>query len=871
MTVTRTAFLSVLLPNRLLHFRDQQRALQGALGKLLERKRDDDPFCLARDIANTVAEEYSEYNFETRNSQRLNSRRFIKSQRDTVEVRLKKAQERLREFQEEAQIVSVAAYTSDILGQLHDSRDELERLTSVQKSIDSVLRENRNMGRVSEGTLSSIPPEEGGSTFIGLGNQLQALNQGRNQLLVNFTEAHPQVRDLDARKQVIVKNMLSSLRVQRDIVSRRMKSEKQVFETLENEYGRLPELSIRLGELVRRVEVQKRLLLAIEEEYQASRIAQSEEVHQVTVLQKALLPTRPTNPSTPTTTGGVGALLGLILGVVFAFIAETLDTSIGTIEDVEEYIEVPVVGIIPHVDLDDMKDALIQSGVAEDDTETMERRLRLAAHFEPRSVLAESYRALRTNIQFANLEKGAKVISLTSASHQEGKSTTSANLAMTLAQAGNRVLLVDADLRRPTINRIFGLDREPGVTDVILGNYNWRDVVRTVTDIMVGGLGMEDIMMTPGMDNLNIITSGVIPPNPAEITSARRMNEFIEEVRSVYDVVLFDSPPILQATDSTILGTKMDGVLVVYKIGQVSRSALKRAKLQLDNVDIPVLGVVINGLKAEASEDFRDLRYYSYYSYGSEPDLETGPPIQRFYNRVIRRLKSVWNDFYKIIQPLLEWAQERYSKATEEDTSPEEEAEAVEEDDSGSSVILNTLFWVFLILLLAAGILWQLGYVAASGRPQQRDKVLEFKNVKPPTLEVQEVRQPASALVEPEVHPKSPARTASTPMPVVTLQPKPEPQIKPSINSDSGLFTIHVSSHKVRVSAENEAGKYRRRGFPVRLMRKDIQNRGQFYRVLVGAFSTRLEASHAAKRLRAKSVASYTSILPMNTPVHSDI
>ena len=190
--------------------------------------------------------------------------------------------------------------------------------------------------------------------------------------------------------------------------------------------------------------------------------------------------------------------MGLILGVVFAFIAETMDTSIGTIEDVEEYLGVSVVGIIPQIDIDDVKESLIRKGVPASDTETLERRSRLAAHFDPQSTLAESYRALCTNIQFVNVERGAKAISITSASNQEGKSVSIANLSLAMAQAGNRVLLVDCDLRRPTIYRTFGLDREPGLTDVILGNYDWKDVVRTVTDIMTGGIGMEDIMLTPG-------------------------------------------------------------------------------------------------------------------------------------------------------------------------------------------------------------------------------------------------------------------------------------------------------------------------------------------------------------------------------------
>ena len=271
--------------------------------------------------------------------------------------------------------------------------------------------------------------------------------------------------------RVVLDEMVNSLRLQREILGKRERAQERVVRDLEAQYSELPRLSIQIGELERDVRTHESLLLVLEEEFQEAQIMENEEVRAITILQKALRPTAPLNPSTPRTSAGVGALLGLILGVVFAFVAETLDTSIGTIQDVEEFLEVSVVGIIPQVDIDDMREALIRSGIEEIDPELLERRMRLAAHFEPQSTIAESYRALRTNIQFANLDKGAKVISISSSSHQEGKSTTTANLAMTLAQAGNRVLVVDGDLRRPTIARIFGLEREPGLTDVILGNY----------------------------------------------------------------------------------------------------------------------------------------------------------------------------------------------------------------------------------------------------------------------------------------------------------------------------------------------------------------------------------------------------------------
>ena len=142
--------------------------------------------------------------------------------------------------------------------------------------------------------------------------------------------------------------------------------------------------------------------------------------------------------------------------------------------------------------------------------------------------------------------------------------------------------------------------------------------MRTVTDIVTGGMGMEDILQTQGISNLHIITSGAIPPNPAELLNSRRMTEFLDELREAYDVILIDTPPILHVTDAAILGKKLDGALMVYKAGDVARTSLKRSTALLRSVDIELLGVVLNGIRAEMSSDYQDLGYNAYYAYGSE-------------------------------------------------------------------------------------------------------------------------------------------------------------------------------------------------------------------------------------------------------------
>jgi Mrp family chromosome partitioning ATPase len=236
----------------------------------------------------------------------------------------------------------------------------------------------------------------------------------------------------------------------------------------------------------------------------------------------------------------------------------------------------------------------------------------LVSHSMPKSVVAESYRSLRTNAIFVATEKNIKSIMITSSSMHEGKTTTAINLALTLAQIGKRVLLMDVDFRNPAIHHYFGLEKDPGLSDVILGNNTWKEVGRSIADIMMGEIKVDDIMANPGMDNLNIITSGTPPAHPAEFLNSPVVANLITEISELYDFVILDAPPVMPVADPIILGNKVDGVFIVYKVGVISRYALKRAKLLLENVGAKVLGTILNDFKPESNPDFYHGTYYQY-------------------------------------------------------------------------------------------------------------------------------------------------------------------------------------------------------------------------------------------------------------------
>lgn len=215
---------------------------------------------------------------------------------------------------------------------------------------------------------------------------------------------------------------------------------------------------------------------------------------------------------------------------------------------------------------------------------------------DPKSVIAEAYRVLRTNLQFASIDKPIKKILVTSSIPQEGKSTIAANLAVTLAKAEKKVLLIDADLRRPKQNKIFHLENHIGLSNFLAEN-----------------LPLENALKNTIIENLDIITSGPIPPNPAEILGSVKMKNFLEEVSNIYDFIILDSPPVNSVADASILSTLVDVVILVAAAGQTEREALIVAKQQLEKVNAKILGVVLNKVEQKHGG-----YYYYYYYYGED-------------------------------------------------------------------------------------------------------------------------------------------------------------------------------------------------------------------------------------------------------------
>lgn len=282
----------------------------------------------------------------------------------------------------------------------------------------------------------------------------------------------------------------------------------------------------------------------------------------------------------------LGAMLGLLLGAGLAIVRDMLNLSIHSERDIERVTEIPVIGVVP-----------------EDDEAV---RNPLVLHADPHSQRAEAYRSLRTNLQFLGLDRGKRSIVGTSSVPGEGKTTTAINTASTLAAAGERVLLIDADLRRPKVARYLSVEGGVGLTTVLIGEAQLGDVVQQC-----------------GVNDLHVVAAGALPPNPAELLGLPQMQQLLAEASRRYDTVIIDAPPLLPVTDAAVLSRTTDGTLVVVGSSIARRPQLAKALEALERVDTRILGLLLTRARGHDAGHYR-------YDYSYEPTTrERGPVLEQ--------------------------------------------------------------------------------------------------------------------------------------------------------------------------------------------------------------------------------------------------
>jgi capsular exopolysaccharide synthesis family protein len=591
--------------------------INGLLGGLRARPRPDtDLFDLlytagdpqtARRVLDAVVEEFQRLNAEQARLRSRRRREFIEEQLVQSDQEVAGAQLALTEFRRARQVYSSReqiASEQQGLRDLEVRREELEADRQTSRQLLAAAERGGSDTRALRSLVSS-PAVAGNPVINQLYDQLMEYEAERDTLTTGRFRAaaeSPQVQRVNQLIAGTQARIADAVRSQIQSQDARIAALDAIRDRRTSRMGGLPELEAEEERLTQQLVTLQEGANGLRAELQKARIAEAVEIGQVEVIDRASMPGAPV-PQHQGLRILFGVLVGLGVGGVAALLREKMNTTVSSREELEEILGVAALAVIPQIHhLPGGNRLLSRNGKAA-------AVPRIAGTVDPSVVVAsnshtpgaEAYRTLRTNLLFSQSVRLRSLV-VTSSGPADGKTTTSSNVAATFAQQGMRVVLVDCDLRRPRIHEVFGLEKEPGLSQLILG-FN----------------GMEDVIRPSGIENLSVISSGTPPPNPSELLGSERMLAVLRELGSRFDLMVLDTPPVLLAPEAAVLAAGADGVVLVARAGSTQRAAAQDAAQQLHTVGAHLVGSVLNDpdAKLPGYSSYYAYRYYG-YSYGQQ-------------------------------------------------------------------------------------------------------------------------------------------------------------------------------------------------------------------------------------------------------------
>src|SRR3989442_9589283 len=412
-------------------------------------------------LANAVAEGYREENIASRNRQVNDAKLFVQDQLKAVEEALRTSEQALLAFKEHEGRVFLNEEARQALENYSRLQAELAKQAQVKREASDQLRLLQANEALPGSGPARVFTDDVQALIARLNQKLVDLNTDRAALLINYTPKHPQVAELDAKILSVKQEMIRELEAKLRTMTERENSIKESIARFKERYITLPKAALQLASLEREVKVNGDLYANLKQKHQEFLIRGAERIEEVSIIEPAVTPGSPKNAPKATINLMLSSLIGALLALVLAFARESFDTSIGTIEGVEEFLKVPVLGVVAQVGYKEVEQAIKKVFPETLDAESMELLSRLSPLFDLKGVVAEGYRSLKVNLQFACVDQTVKSLSFASAGLGEGKTTTVINLPITIAQEGRRVLVVDADLRKPAVHSRLGLPLEP--------------------------------------------------------------------------------------------------------------------------------------------------------------------------------------------------------------------------------------------------------------------------------------------------------------------------------------------------------------------------------------------------------------------------
>ncbi|MBN1576540.1 MAG: polysaccharide biosynthesis tyrosine autokinase [Chitinispirillaceae bacterium] len=559
----------------------------------------------ARDLANAVAYAFKEFSFERKKIQVLKTKSFIQKQLERIQNELFEVETELIEFEESKRLPSMGANASRIISR-SDRLDE--NIEEIDNRLAVIAAQRRQLlARIPDRQAdSSAGPAGRNFTWVSefidddpglaqLNDRLISQQIERDNQLAYYKADHPVITSLNASIDETVQRLVRELDKKAASLGARKQSLAGKRRQVVDELRDIPRNEIDYLRLKRRHTVKEEIYTMFSKRLQEASIAEAGIIDDMEIIALAKIPRRPVNDDLFKAIG-IGLFIGLIVGILIVILQELLDTSIGTIEDVEQTMKLPVIAVIPQ--LQHTRDRKKFSLRKESHHEP--KQSSLVTHFNPKEFSAEAFRILRTNIDFYCQENKYQTYLFTSSTMSEGKSTTISNLSIAFAQQGKKTLLLECNLRRPSLEKIFGISRGAGISDILIEKVTWESCVMTVTDLALGTMQVGDILSTPGLQNFYFIPHGHKPTNPTELLSSARMKQLLKTLKEDFDIIFIDAPPVLPVADSIVLSKIVDSVVLVYKVGTVPKKTFLLCKERLDAVQANILGVVLNGLKPQS-------------------------------------------------------------------------------------------------------------------------------------------------------------------------------------------------------------------------------------------------------------------------------
>jgi exopolysaccharide transport family protein len=556
---------------------------------------------LTQNVVNTLMTTYTENNFKSRFDSTMQASDWLSKQLVDLQMKVETSQEKLVRYQKEHEILGIDEKQNITTQKLDELNKALTAAESERMDKESVYRLVQSGDADTIASAASVLDAAGTGTqsASGLLEMLRTKEADVKiqaaELSTQFGPSYPklaqlntQIKEIEAQILAETRKIAGKIRGQYMAALQRENMLHDALEKQKQEANKLNESAIQYSILKRDLESYRTLYEGLLEKMKEAGVSAGLKSNNFRIVDVARVPTSPIEPNIPRNLA-FAFMLGLTSGVGLAFLLEGLDNTVRTTEQAQMISGLPPLGMIPMGSRTTREGANTKRLVIATSKEAVE----LVTQVRPQSQMAESYRALRTSLLLSNLGAPPKVIMITSALPQEGKTTTSINCAVVLAQKGIRVLLIDADLRRPSIHKTLGMGPRSGLSNVLTGSATLQ----------------QTITQSPILPNLSVLPAGTPPPNPAELLASTNMREVLEELRGQYDHIVVDTPPTLSVTDAVVLSPRADAIVLVIRSGHTTKQALRRSRDILMQVNAKVSGVLLNAVDLSSPD------YYYYYEY----------------------------------------------------------------------------------------------------------------------------------------------------------------------------------------------------------------------------------------------------------------